>query len=371
MALGATLKVKMDSTAVKRGLSNIRAGFVRLGGVVRGIGGAMRKAFIPAAAAAGALAVAFKKVADEGSELSDMAVQTGVSVKKLVVMQEALRRAGAPISDTSRMLSMLASNIKEAVAQEGMARKALDDLGISIPDIAGKRLDDQFMMILERIRDAGDQVQNLEGAMEGLFGARMGFGILRLAKDLDVNMEKAEKSAKSYADFMEKSSGSLDATADELGRIGMILKATIGKLLINLPWEQINNFLAGLNDIDFSDIFGSNFFSKQTPVERGGTLNTEPTSKFARVIIAIKSFFKDLFDLQKWKEWGSAVGTAIGDAIKNSFGGLGKLFGGGVSLPKMPGMTSLLEPGSELLDETKSTNRLLESIMLREGATFA
>jgi hypothetical protein len=371
MALGATLKVKMDSTAVKRGLSNIRAGFVRLGGVVRGIGGAMRKAFIPAAAAAGALAVAFKKVADEGSELSDMAVQTGVSVGKLVVMQEALRRAGAPISDTSRMLSMLASNLKEAKFEAGPAREALDDLGISLSEISDKPLDEQFMMILERIRDAGDQVKNLEGAMEGLFGARMGFGILRLAKDLDVNMEKAEKSAKSYAEFMEESSGSLDATADELGRIGMILKATIGKLLINLPWDKINNFLAELHDIDFSNIFGSDFFSKQTPVERGGTLNTEPTSKFARTINAIKSFFKDLFNLEKWKEWGTAVGTAIGEAIKNSLGDFGKLFGGGFSLPKIPGLTSSQTPGNDLLNETKSTNRLLESIMLREGATFA
>lgn len=361
----------MDSTAVKRGLSNIRAGFVRLGGVVRGIGGAMRKAFIPAAAAAGALAVAFKKVADEGSELSDMAVQTGVSVEKLVIMQEALRRAGAPISDTSRMLSMLASNLKEARFEAGPAREALDDLGISLSDISGKRLDEQFMMILERIRDAGDQVQNLEGAMEGLFGARMGFGILRLAKDLDVNMEKAETSAKSYAKFMEESSASLDATADELGRIGMILKATIGKLLINLPWDKINNFLAELHDIDFSNIFGGDFFSKQTPVERGGTLNTEPTSKFVRTINAIKSFFKDLFDLKKWKEWGTAVGAAIGEAIKNSFGDFGKLFDGGFSLPKIPGLTSSQTSGSDLLNETKSTNRLLESIMLREGATFA
>ena len=362
----------MDSSAVKRGLSSIRAGFSRLGGVVRTIGGAMRRAFLPAAAAAGALAIAFKRVADEGSELSDMAVQTGVSVKNLVVMQEALRRAGAPISDTSRMLSMLASNLKEARFEAGPAREALDDLGISIAEISRKPLDEQFMMILERIRDAGDEVQNLEGAMEGLFGARMGFGILRLAKDLDVNMEKAKDSAKSYAEFMQESSGTLDATADELGRLGMIMKATIGKLLINLPWDKINNFLAGLHDIDFSRIFGSDFYTKQTPVEHGGTLNTEPVSKFERTIIAIKSFFKNLFDLQKWKEWGAAVGKAIGDAIKNSLGGLGKLLGGGIPFPKIPGLASASKtPANDLLNETKDTNRLLESIMLRGGASFA
>lgn len=332
----------MDSTAVKRGLTNIRAGFVRLGGVVRGIGGAMRKAFIPAAAAAGALAIAFKKVADEGSELSDMAMQTGVSVEKLVIMQEALRRAGAPIRDTSRMLSMLASNVKEARFEAGPAREALDDLGISLSDISGKRLDEQFMMILERIRDAGDQVQNLEGAMEGLFGARMGFGILRLAKDLDVNMQRAAESAKSHAKFMDENADKLDRTADELGRLGMIFKTTVGKLLINLPWDKINDFLAGLNDLDFS-----------------------------AQIESVMAFFRE----EKWKDWANGIGKAIAEGIKSNLGKLGGFMFGGETSFNMnrtaPRGTNSQKPVNDLLNETKGTNRLLESIMLREGATFA
>ena len=329
----------MDSSAVKRGLSSIRAGFSRLGGVVRTIGGAMRRAFLPAAAAAGALAIAFKRVADEGSELSDMAVQTGVSVEKLVVMQEALRRAGAPISDSSRMLSMRASNIKEARFEAGPAREALDDLGISIADISGRPLDEQFMMILERIRDAGDQVQNLEGAMEGLFGARMGFGILRLAKDLDVNMEKAKESAKSYAKFMGENATTLDTTADELGRLGMIMKASIGKLLINLPWDKINKFLEGLSDIDLSG-----------PVE------------------AIMSFFRE----EKWKTIAQDLGKAIAEGIKSQLppwlGGPKASLDFGTPGGQRPGGD---RPANDLLNETRDTNRLLESIMLRGGASFA
>jgi len=331
----------MDSTAVKRGLSNIRAGFVRLGGVVRGIGGAMRKAFIPAAAAAGALAVAFKKVADEGSELSDMAVQTGVSVEKLVIMQETLRRAGANL-DTSRMLSMLASNLKEARFEAGPAREALDDLGISLSDISGRPLDEQFIMILKRIRDAGDQVKNLEGAMEGLFGARMGFGILRLANDLDVNMQRAAESAKSHAEFMDENANKLDRTADELGRLGMIFKTTVGKLLINLPWDKINDFLAGLNDLDFS-----------------------------AQIEGVMAFFRE----EKWKDWASGIGKAIAEGIKSNLGKLGGFMFGGETSFNMnrtaPRGTNSQKPVNDLLNETKGTNRLLESIMLREGATFA
>lgn len=328
----------MDSSAVKRGLSSIRAGFSRLGGVVRTIGGAMRRAFLPAAAAAGALAIAFKRVADEGSELSDMAVQTGVSVEKLVLMQETLRRAGAKL-DTSRMLSTLASSLKEARFEAGPAREALDDLGISIADISGRPLDEQFMMILERIRDAGDQVQNLEGAMEDLFGARMGFGLLRLARDLDVNMEKAKESAKSYAEFMEENATTLDTTADELGRLGMIMKATIGKLLINLPWDKINKFLEGLNDIDLSG-----------PVE------------------AIMSFFRE----EKWKTIAQDLGKAIAEGIKSQLppwlGGPKASLDFGTPGGQRPGGD---RPANDLLNETKDTNRLLESIMLRGGASFA
>jgi len=39
--------------------------------------------------------------------------------------------------------------------------------------------------------------------------------------------------------------------------------------------------------------------------------------------------------------------------------------------PTAPRGTNSQKPVNDLLNETKGTNRLLESIMLREGATFA
>ncbi len=155
-------------------------------------------------------------------------------------------------------------------------------------------------------------------------------------------MQRAAESAKSHAKFMDENADKLDRTADELGRLGMIFKTTVGKLLINLPWDKINDFLGGLNDLDFS-----------TQIE------------------SVMTFFRE----EKWKDWASGIGEAIAEGIKSNLGRLGGvLFGGETSFnmnTTAPRGTSSQKPVNDLLNETKGTNRLLESIMLREGATFA
>lgn len=363
----------MDTAAVKRGLSSIRAGFSRLGGMMRGLGGLMKKSLLPVVAILGGLAVAFKKVAEEGSELSDMEVQTGVAVKDLVLMKEALRMAGAPIKDTSRMLSMMAANIQEARFQSGMARDALVDmLGIDVADIQGLRMDEQFKMILERIRDAGDELPRLEMAMEGIFGARMGFGILRLAKDLDVNWAKAAKSSENYGKFMGANAQKLDSLADSLGRIGMLFKEVTGRLLMLLPIEKIADAIQNFNITPIADFLGAFLQDPFGKIMDGFTLLKEKVGEFATAFVQVL--------LDKADEIGKKIGGAIMGGLgkigrmlapeDKERGWLGKLFLGPGPLNIKSKSNEELRKEQELLDEAKRQNELLKMIQLG-GAIYA
>ena len=196
MAIGTKVKVGFDGSAVKRGLSGLKSGFAGMGRMLgRGLKAGAIAGGVGAVTALGLAlkgALGIKDLADYTSTLSDMAVQTGISVSRLVKMEEAMRLAGVPAKDTSRVLSTLAANIQEAQEEAGMARDAFHDLGIFMNDIEGKDVEEVFMKIGKAIASGGDDIKNLERSMEGLFGARIGYGLLRLFKN-PADFEKAAK----------------------------------------------------------------------------------------------------------------------------------------------------------------------------------
>ena len=369
MALGATIKVAMDTSAVRRGLSVIKASFSRLGSVLRGIGGAMRKSLVPVVGILAGFGVAAKRVADVGSELSDMSVQTGVGVKEIVKLQEALRLAGVPMRDTSRALSLMTANIQEARFKAGAARESIEMLGLSIPELAGQSLEDQFMTILERIRDVGDEIPNLELAMEGLFGARMGFGILRLAKDLDANMKQAAKNSESFGQFMEENADTLDKTADALGRLSMIFQQIIGRVLIALPLDKIADAINAIDAGKIADFFGN-------AIEAIKEFLANPGQQIAATVEFIAEAFTNFV-----KSQAQEIGSLIGEGVKSVFPSISKFFGGGDGpaaqangqnfFSKLPSM--ILGASNQVKVEEKLTeaNRLLNIIARKEGTSFA
>lgn len=340
--LGATLKVGMDTSAVQRGLASIRTMFGRLGATLRGIGGAMRKSLLPVVGLLAGFGVAARSVTKLGSELSDMSVQTGVSVGKLVEMQEALRLAGVPLRDTSRMLSLLASNLQEARFEGGAVREAFEDLGFDMSEFTGKNLAEAFEMILQRIGQSHESIKMLERDMEAIFGARMGFGIIRLAKDLNSNLEQARKNARSFAEFMDQNANSLDRTEDALGRIGMLFKEIIGRILVKLP---IDRFAEALNSIDVGRLG-----------DQLGAFFENPKAKLAEAWEFIQKKIAELW--ARLLEMLISAGEALGREIRKGIGGF---FGGGGSASSGRSRDiSLLE----------NMDRNLFKLARKEGAVF-
>jgi hypothetical protein len=300
MAIGTTLKVGFDAAAVRKGFAGLGGMF---GGVMRGF----RQIGIGAARDVGArmtdllgrvlMAVpqGIKETLDWAGNLTDMSAQTGVAVSKLVLMEEALRLAGAGARDTSMMISRLADNLNEARDSTGPARDALNKLGFLAEDFANVPVDKAFEMIGKRAASLPKDFRGLEGIMADLFGARMGFKLIRFFRDFDGGMKQSINNVGPFAARLDSTATGYDKMSDALGRFKMRWRETMS-IVID---ETVNMF---------GDDWVDQMFDFLAP------------EKIRSLISNVKDGLKEISSGDFWKGMMNDLGRAIGDGIKASIG---------------------------------------------------
>jgi hypothetical protein len=300
MAIGTTLKVGFDAAAVRKGFAGLGGMF---GGAMRGF----RQIGIGAARDVGArmtdllgrvlMAVpqGIKETLDWAGNLTDMSAQTGVAVSKLVLMEEALRLAGASASDTSRILSTFADNLGEAMREAGPAQEALRKLGFKMTDFKGIGLDEAFEKVGRRAGQMSWGVGELESTMADLFGARMGFKLIRFFRDFDGGMKQSINNVGPFAARLDSTATGYDKMSDALGRFKMRWRETMS-IVID---ETVNMF---------GDDWVDQMFDFLAP------------EKIRSLISNVKDGLKEISSGDFWKGLMNDLGRAIGDGIKASIG---------------------------------------------------
>jgi len=226
MAIGTTVKVGFDASAVRAGMGGLKGLFSGAMRGMRQVGiGAARQIGAGATDLLGRIVMAIpqgvKETMDWAGNLTDMSSQTGVSVSKLVLLEEALRLAGAEAKDSSRMISMLADNLNNARDEAGPARDALNKLGFLAEEFADVPIDKAFEMIGKRAAALPKDFRGLEGIMADLFGAKMGFKLIRFFKDFNGGMSQAENNVGRFAREIEQDAAGFDEMSDAIGRTEM------------------------------------------------------------------------------------------------------------------------------------------------------
>ena len=242
MALGATIKVAMDSSAVRKGLANIKAGFAKLGGVMRGIGGAMRKSLIPIVGILGGVAAAAKSAVSFGSQLRGIAQQTGLAAEEILQLREAFRLANIDIDDSADVLSDFQEKLQDARTGGGTAGEGLAKLGLDLHDLLNMDVASAFAAVMRAVKESSLSVSEMAFALDKLFG-ESGFKLVRLARDYDAIMAKAAKNTEELAkvyneDFLKK----LDDTRVAMGRLKDLFRSIFVFLLLrvsSLPHRPI------------------------------------------------------------------------------------------------------------------------------------
>lgn len=216
MAIGTTVKVGFDASAVRSGMGGLRGLF---SGTMRGLRqtgiGAARQVGVNIMEALGNALMAGPQLADYAGDMVDFAARTRVSVADLVVLEEALSLAGAKGADTSRMLQMLADNLYEATQNVGPARDALNKLGFSGAEFVKLPIDKAFEKIGRKVGTLPDDFEGLEGIMSDLFGAKGGLRMISFFRDLDGGMKQARTNAKPFADDLSANAVALDELSEK------------------------------------------------------------------------------------------------------------------------------------------------------------
>lgn len=300
MAIGTKVKIGFDASAVKGGLSGMSNLFK---GVFRGF----RQVGIGAARQVGAgvtdlvgraimaIPTGMKEMMDWAGNLNDMSAQTGMAVSKIVVLEEALRMSGAEAADTSRIISTLAENLGEAMREAGPAQEALHKLGFKASEFKGMSIDEAFEKIGKRAADMSWGLGELEGTMADLFGARMGFKLIRFFRDFDGGMAEARKNVGAFGASLDLSAPKFDRLSDALGRFKMKsfeLFAIIGDELVNL--------------------FGDDFVDKAFDWIDG--------AKIREFIDNVKVGLQTISQGDFWRGMIKDIGRSIGEGIKESIG---------------------------------------------------
>jgi hypothetical protein len=239
-----------------------------------------------------------KKLMDWAGDLDDMSVQTGVSVERLVLLEEALRLSGAEAKDTSLMISRLANNLEDARNGMGPAREALNKLGFLAEDFADIPIDKAFEMIGKRAAELPADFRGLEGVMFDLFGGKMGGKLIRFFRNFDAQTKQASKNVGDLARRMDGSAQSYADAGDKLDRYAW-------------RWKEL---MAILIDIGTDDLIGlADKFFDHMSAER-----IRNTFAFLREQIA--GLFSGDGDGINGMIRG--IGKQIGEGIKESLSGM-------------------------------------------------
>jgi hypothetical protein len=219
--IGTTFKLGFDSTSVSRGLGgltrSLRTGLGRIGvGALERIGHRVTDLM---GRIVMAVPEALKETADWAGGMTDMATATGMSVQELILLEEKFRLAGVSAKESGAVVSRFALNLKTARTEGGAAKDALNQLGFYATDFKDLSLDESFQKIGQRVQEMAPHLDNVEGIMADLFGAKIGYQQLKLFKDWAAVSAQAENNVGKLANAMNNGqAANLDRWSDALGR---------------------------------------------------------------------------------------------------------------------------------------------------------
>jgi hypothetical protein len=306
--IGSTVKLGFDATAVQKGLGGLGGLFGRIGRQI-GIGG-LRQAGAQVTDLMGRIILAVpqagREMLDWVGNLNDMSMQTGISVDRLMLMEEALTIAGAKAADTSMIMSRFADNMYKATQGAETQKDALNKLGFGASDLKHMKLDEQFYTIGKAVSELGPEFEGLEGIMGDLFGMRGGSKFIRFFRDFDGSLAKAKSNISSFGGMSQDAFEGFDKIGEYLERWTMtrrsllagFFEGAVGGSGIKGAASGIDAMFDKLNGMsDKMREFGKVFRTSIEYVAQTGVGNV----------------FSDMF-----KGLGKSIGEGIAESIKES-----------------------------------------------------
>jgi hypothetical protein len=197
--------------------------------------------------AARAVADGFGQAIDLGGRLTDLSSRTGESSGQLLVLERAFTNTGVSAESVGTSINKMQKFMTDA-AQGGAAQsEAMQRLGITMGDLAGKTPTEQMAVFAQRISGIQDPAQRAEAAMS-IFG-KSGGELLPILNNFSGELQGARDQLGGLPGVMDRSAAAFDATGDSMAAInGKIMEFAAGFLEQALP--ALTTFTNALSGID-------------------------------------------------------------------------------------------------------------------------
>lgn len=319
--IGTTIKIGFDGNAVKAGFRRISAGYSRMVSGFKRIGRTMLAPFVKLMAVmapilgGGAMIYGIKNILDYGGAVSDLANRAGLSAKKIVILNELFRRTGLEGADVATTLQRMGKNIEAGLElPSSEAGKAMEALNITVEDLAGMDLAEQFEFIGKKIAGMQSESEAARASM-AIFG-REGAKLINTFRT-GGGMDMARKSVGGLAINLGRAADQFDHISDALGSIKVKFQQFFAGVAVQmLPvLEKLADYI---NQLDLSGMGKSvgQFFQGIADAFQTGTIKTwidTTVAKFNELMKGTMKFLADYFAYQITKALSkTATGKALG-----------------------------------------------------------
>lgn len=229
-------RISVDAANLKKGLAEADKDIAQTGKAIGKETKSIKERFLEigkAATVAGAsitaaMGLAIKSFVKTGSELNDLSLKTGVSVKSLAGLKYAAEQNGASLGTIEMAIRRTSMALVDA--GEGLAetKRAFDRMGLSLSQLEGMKPEEKFLKIAYAIAEIPDPMTRAATAQD-LFG-RSGMDMLpMLAAGADGLKRMMDEGVK-LTGWTTEGAAKADALGDSFGALTTALSGTFNAI---------------------------------------------------------------------------------------------------------------------------------------------
>jgi hypothetical protein len=159
----------------------------------------------------------FKAAIDLGGDLNDLSKRTGETAGNLLLLQQAFGNTGVSADKVGPTINKMQKFMDDAGTAGSRQAGIMDQLGLTLADLAGKTPTEQMQIFAEQISGIEDPTKRGAMAM-GVFG-KAGGELLPLLSDFSGELAGARTQLGSMPDVMDVASASFDGIGDAMAEI--------------------------------------------------------------------------------------------------------------------------------------------------------
>ena len=313
---------------------------------------------------------AFRSGLDTAGRLNDLSKTTGEAAGNLAMLERAFQNNGMAAERVGPAIQGMSQFIVDLQSGSPSATKAMEDLGLSMSDLAGKTQIERMAAFLEAISKIQDPAQRSAMAVDVF--KKAGRDIIPLANDFRGSLSEARAELGSLIPILNESGASLDELGDKLtNSVGNKFQELAIGFAAGITGA--NDFVTALSRIDAAGLgqqLGDSLrVAFDAPAETakaiGYTLLTgvkQAGNNLMNAFSTAVSFFQNLFsDGEYW----SGIGQRVQAMFMESVNAFNKLLLSAVEsallkpLSNLPGI--LGDPFRAALETTQDIRASLES----------